>query len=430
MTFSPQPSAAHSHSPGHTDVPGSRRAWMIWAIATVFLVWLFTIQTGYAIVSPQIQLTAHLDVSQISLAASVYTATFAVVQVFSGALLDRFGSRPLMAIAIALVTAGAFLYAATTNLPTLVAAQIVLALGSSFGFVGGGYVVASWFRAAQFGLLLSLIQAAGAVGSAVMQPVISAALGAMSWQDLQILFGVIGIAITVAAAALVRDPSWKTLERREAPHTPLLRGIWSGIAQSIRSPAVRYGAIVAAAGLGAMLAIGTLWGPRIATARGFSDTQGAWLTALAWLGSAAGAPIANLVSNRIHSRRSVVIVALSGLTLSLAVLLFLPDGGTLASFPTLAVAMFAFGFFSGVSALGYAIGADNVPRSLAGSATAVTNAFAFAIAAIFQSLPSVWLPQDATLSDYRVALSVILVALLLATILTIILRPHIQIPAR
>ena len=96
----------------------------IWVLATVFVVWLFAIQTelwhrfaehpGRRESQPRPgeprRIDLHLGVRG--------------VQFFSGSLLDRFGTRPLMAIAVGLVSAGAFLYAATTNFATLAVAQI------------------------------------------------------------------------------------------------------------------------------------------------------------------------------------------------------------------------------------------------------------------------------------------------------------------
>ena len=120
---------------GHSDHrrKGGPEAWTIWILATIFVVWLFAIQTGYGIVSPDIQQDANLTIAQVSSAASIYTVVFAFCQFFSGSLLDRFGTRPLMAIGVGLVTAGAFLYSATTSFGTLALAQVVLAVGSAFG---------------------------------------------------------------------------------------------------------------------------------------------------------------------------------------------------------------------------------------------------------------------------------------------------------
>ncbi|MFJ4686736.1 MFS transporter [Streptomyces sp. NPDC088789] len=198
------PGARILHGPHHRI--GGVEAWIIWGLCTVFVVWLFSIQTGYAVVSPEIQKTAGLTVIQISLAGSIYTWAFALCQFFSGALLDRFGSRPLLAVAVAFVTAGAFLYAQTTNMATLVAAQVVLAIGSSFGFVGAGYIGGQWFPAARYGLMFGLVQSLASLGSAFGQPVISWQLTKVTWQQLLNGFGAGGVVLIVLFALLVRNP--------------------------------------------------------------------------------------------------------------------------------------------------------------------------------------------------------------------------------
>ena len=59
---------SHRWFEGHRTI-GGPEAWLIWVLATTFVVWLFAIQTGYAVVSPDIQKTAHLTIAQVGLAA-------------------------------------------------------------------------------------------------------------------------------------------------------------------------------------------------------------------------------------------------------------------------------------------------------------------------------------------------------------------------
>src|SRR5262249_38887338 len=144
---------------------GGLEAWVTWSLATIFVVWLFSIQTGYGIVSPDIQVSAHLSLAQISLAGSIYTWAFATCQFFSGSLLDRFGSFPLITIGVGFVTVGAFFYAWTPDYAVLVIAQVVMAIGASFGFVGAGYIGGVWFAAASYGLMFGLVQMFASLGS-------------------------------------------------------------------------------------------------------------------------------------------------------------------------------------------------------------------------------------------------------------------------
>ncbi|MFF8418000.1 MFS transporter [Streptomyces sp. NPDC015680] len=267
-TDTDRPAAEYRHHPGARILHGPHRtiggveAWIIWALCALFVVWLFAIQTGYAVVSPEIQKSASLTVAQISLASSVYTWAFALCQFFSGALLDRFGTRPLLAIGVAFVTAGAFLYAQTTNMATLVIAQIVLAVGSSFGFVGAGYVGGQWFPAARYGLMFGLVQTLASLGSAVGQPAISWQLDHMTWQQLLNGFGAMGVLLIVLFALLVRNPTPGPETLRQATaRPPLFASIFKDLGKCFANRNVVLSSVLAGVSFGSMLAVGVLWGP-------------------------------------------------------------------------------------------------------------------------------------------------------------------------
>ncbi|MCC2031087.1 MFS transporter [Microbacterium allomyrinae] len=384
---------------GHRRI-GGPEAWLVWVLATVFVVWLFAIQTGYAVVSPDIQQTASLTIAQVGLAASIYTWVFALVQFFSGALLDRFGSRPLMAIAVAFVAVGAFLYAGTTTFATLALAQTVLAIGSSFGFVGAGYLGGKWFDAAKYGLMFGLVQTFASLGSAVGQPLILAALAHMTWQDLLVTFGAFGVLLVILFVVFVRNPSPEPGVEAAKPQGNVFGGIFRDLGKAFSNIKVVLSSILAGASFGAMLAVGTLWGPRIMEARGAETDFATILTALAWLGLAVGAPIVNVVSDRWHSRKWPAFGGLLLQALAIALVIYLPAEGKGIAL----VLMFAIGFFAGAHMLGFTIAGEAVPGGLIGSASAIVNGVCFIIGGLLTSIPSAMLPDDPTLADFQAAL--------------------------
>ncbi|BDV30134.1 MFS transporter [Microbacterium terricola] len=396
--------AAYHHG-AHRWFTGERKlggpeAWLIWVLATIFVVWLFAIQTGYAVVSPDIQQTASLTIAQVGLAASIYTWVFALVQFFSGALLDRFGSRPLMAIAVAFVAVGAFLYAGTTTFATLAIAQTVLAIGSSFGFVGAGYLGGKWFDAAKYGLMFGLVQTFASLGSAVGQPLILAALDHMSWQQLLVAFGAFGVLLVVLFVFFVRNPAPEAGLPATKPEGNVFGGIFRDLGKSFANIKVVLSSLLAGASFGAMLAVGTLWGPRIMEARGAETDFATILTALAWLGLAVGAPLVNVVSDRWRSRKWPAVVGLLLQALAIALVIYLPAEGQGAAL----VLMFAIGFFAGAHMLGFTIAGEAVPGSLIGSASAIVNGVCFIIGGLLTSIPSALLPDDPALADFQAAL--------------------------
>ena len=397
---------------------GGPEAWLVWVLATSFVVWLFAIQTGYAVVSPEIQQDAGLSLAQIGLAASIYTWVFALVQFFSGSLLDRFGSRPLLAIAVGLVTVGAFLYSGTTDFATLATAQVVLAIGASFGFVGAGYVGGKWFVAARYGLMFGLVQAAASLGSAVGQPLILAVLGHLSWQQLLVAFGAFGVLLTVLFILIVRDP---VVAESDAPSSRgnVFAEIIRDLGQCFSTPNVVLSAIFAGAAFGTMLAMGTLWGPRLFEARGASSEFATVLTALAWLGLAVGAPLVNVLSDREGSRKVPAVIWLALQAIAISLVIYLPgESNGLAI-----VLMFAVGLFSGVQMLGFTVAGESVTGNLIGSASAIVNGICFMVGGLLTSIPSSLMPAEPELADYQAALWMMPVVLMFGVCAALLLRP-------
>ncbi|WP_394553562.1 MFS transporter [Agromyces sp. MMS24-JH15] len=399
---------------------GGPEAWLIWILATTFVVWLFAIQTGYAVVSPEIQETAGLTLAQIGLAASIYTWSFALVQFFSGSLLDRFGTRPLLAIAVALVAVGAFLYAGTTDFATLAIAQVVLALGASFGFVGAGYVGGKWFPAERYGLMFGLVQAAASLGAAVGQPAIVFFLHALSWQQLLLMFGTFGAILVVLFLIFVHDPDTHPAQApADAPPRPnVLVEIFRNLGRCFSNVKVVLAAAIAGAGFGTMLAVGVLWGPRIIQARGADADFATLMTALAWLGLAAGAPLANVISDRWRSRKWPAFFGLLLQALAITLVIYLPfEGKGVAS-----VLMLAVGLFSGVQMLGFTISGESVEPSLIGSAAAIVNGVAFLVSGLLTSIPSSLLPDAPDLADYQAVLWIMPLVVLLGAGAALLLK--------
>ncbi|MFE9792789.1 MFS transporter [Streptomyces goshikiensis] len=415
------PGARILHGPHRTI--GGVEAWIIWSLATVFVVWLFSIQTGYAVVSPEIQKTAALTVAQISLAGSIYTWAFALCQFFSGALLDRFGSRPLLAIAVAFVTAGAFLYAQTTSMATLIAAQVVLALGSSFGFVGAGYLGGQWFPAARYGLMFGLVQCLASLGSAFGQPIISWQLTQVSWQQLLNGFGAAGVLLIVLFALLVRNPSpgpesLAQTTAAKAARPPLISSIFRDLGACFRNRNVVLSAALAGVSFGSMLAMGVLWGPRIMEARGAETSLAAILTAMSWLGLAVGAPLFNVLSDHWNNRRIPAVVGVLLQAVAVALLIYLPSETNSVS----VVTMFCVGLFAGAHMLGFTVAGESVPGRLVGSSAAIVNGICFIIGGLLQAVPGKLLPQSPALADYGHALLIMPILLVLGALAGVFIK--------
>lgn len=186
---------------------GGGMAWWVWTLAVVFVIYLFSFQTGYSVVNPSVQQDVGLTIAQVSTIAAVYTWAFAISQFFGGALLDRLGARKVLPISIALVTLGIFVFANAKSYEMLLLSQVIVALGSCTGFVGAGYIGGQWFGMAKFSFMFGLVQVMAALTSAFSVNLISLGLDTMTWRTLFNATAVFGVVFFAIGLIYIRNPT-------------------------------------------------------------------------------------------------------------------------------------------------------------------------------------------------------------------------------
>jgi len=249
---------------------GSAMAWWVWILAVTFVVYLFSFQTGYAIVNESVRSDLSLSIEQVGTIAAIYTWAFAVCQFFGGALLDRLGSRKVLPASIALVTVGIFLFANANSYPMLLLSQIVVAIGSCTGFVGAGYVGGKWFGMAKFSFMFGLVQVFAALTSAFSQNLIALALTHTTWRGLFNGTAVFGILLLVLGAIYIRDPV-PVVSNARAGVGEFFSSVLRSMLQVARIGHVWLASLYGATTFGVMLALGVVWAPQLLKVHGLSD---------------------------------------------------------------------------------------------------------------------------------------------------------------
>lgn len=153
-------------------------------------------------------------------------------------------------------------------------------------------------------------------------------------------------------------------------------------------------------------------------ARGASPEFAAFLSAMAWLGLAFGAPLVNVVSNHFHSRKWSAVVGMFLEAIAVAFFIYAPKNGQGAS----VVIMFSVGLFAGTHMLGFTIAGESVKGSLIGSASAVVNGICFIVGGILEAVPGWFLPDVAHLGDYKGILWIMPVVLIIGGLAALALK--------
>jgi MFS family permease len=304
----------------------------------------------------------------------------------------------VLPVACLVVSLGALLFATASGASTLVLANLLIALGASFGFVGAGFIGSRWFDPLRYGLMFALVQLAAALAALVGQRVLSALLESTPWSTLIGGLGVGGIAVALAMACLLRDP-----ERRGGQAGgPVLRRLPADLGAVLARRGARRAALVGGAAMGTMFGLGVVWGPRLLAAGGLAEAEAVRVASLAWGGLALGSPLFAWVSDRLRSRARVLA---AGVALELVAVIGLVLRAD-ASPAELSVWCIAFGFAAGSAMLSFTMVAELVPASLVGTSAAVVNATHFVVGGLLMAVPGWLLAEGPALDDLRLALAV------------------------
>lgn len=363
---------------------GEPMAWWVWTLSVAFVVLLFSFQTGYAIVNPNVQQDLNLTVAQVGTIAAVYTWAFAICQFFGGALLDRLGSRKVLPISIALVTLGIFIFANSNSFEMLLLSQVVIAIGSCTGFVGAGYVGGQWFGMAKFSFMFGLVQVVAALTSAFSQNLIGVALGAMSWRALFTLTAGIGVALLILGAIYIRNPA-PVVSDHKAGIGEFIGSVLRGMGEVAKIGHVWIASIVGSLTFGAMLALGVVWMPKLLLVHGLDEGTATFGASLLWLGLAAGSAVIPHWSDVIRKRKLPIVL---GSAVQLVCFLALLYIGGLGAIPALALC-FIFGFANATHMLTFSTAADVVQPHQIGTSAAIVNGIMFIVGGILISRPGV-----------------------------------------
>lgn len=417
------------------DSLGGVKAWFSWTLGVLFIVMVFALQTGYAVTNVYVAESLSLSLVQVGIVGSVYTWVFAISQFASGSVLDTFGVRALP-VACLMVALGAFGFANAPNIQILLASQVLIAIGASFGFIGAGFVGGVWFEPLKYGLMFSLVQFVASSSAVITQQAINFLIQGVHWSLLINALAAITLFISFILFLFLRDPIQVRKARAEEQVWRGIKTFFADIVHNVNEVAAIkdswINCLIGAATFGTMLALGVIWGPRLLMSMGLSQSEANIATSMSWLGLALGSPIFAFLSDRLKSRKQPMFAACLFQLLIIIILLSMENFGFGMSLSL----FFLWGLAAGGSMIPYSIAADLVKPSLIGTSAALVNATQFIVAGVLMAIPGQVLSGEgiiarmaidatgnssATFENFRLALIVYPCSLILALVLFLFL---------
>jgi MFS transporter, ACS family, D-galactonate transporter len=139
--------------------------------------------------------------------SSAYNWTYAILQLPSGLLLDRFGVRRVGIVSTILWSVASFAAAVSTGIGSLFAARLLLGIGEAPTFPAYAKATGYWFPKDERSLATAMFDSAAKFSSAIGVPILGLVLLHFGWRWNFAATGVISVIFLALLYAFYRNPS-------------------------------------------------------------------------------------------------------------------------------------------------------------------------------------------------------------------------------
>lgn len=407
-----------------TRTTGKIFPWITWFVAALFVLYQFLLQSSTSVMIPCLEVAFKIGADSVGFLSASFFYTYLVMQIPSGILIDRYGARRILTVAVAITAVASLIFARAHHVNTAEFSRLLMGFMSAPAVAATLYVAANWFPPKRFALIAGLTEMLGMLGGALGEAYLAHCVGSFGWRNTMLLCAAAGVVLAIITYVLVRDRPKTVVQPKhseETHHTSVIKGLLL----VMKRPQVWLTGLIAGFVFALVSAFAGFWAvPFLEVQYHLTLDKAALGASIIFLGIALGSPLLGWLSDQIGKRKPVIYVSTFICLVLTTISLYIPGMSIGLAFTLL--------FFVGVSVGSYvipfAIVREITPALCRGTAMAFTNMMTILIGSpILQPLIGVLLKsqwsgkvvngvQIFTVSNYHFALAVLPIMLFLALI--------------
>jgi MFS family permease len=357
-------------APTPTRTPA--RAYAVWLVGLFAYAVAVFHRASLGVAGVQAQEHFSAGASALSLFLVLQLAVYAAMQVPAGVALDRFGSRALIVAGALTMAAGQLVLAVATDVPTAVAARVLIGAGDAMTFISVLRLIGLWFPGRAVPLITQLTGQLGQVGQIAAAYPLMALLHATSWRSTFLGAAAVGVLAAVASLAALRNAPPGT----ERAATASMADVRRNLVDTWREPGTRLGLYTHLVTQFSGTVFALLWGfPFLVVGEGLAPgTAALLLTLLVAVGMGIGPLLGRLCGQWPLRRSNLVFTILISTASMWTVVLLWPGRAPLWLLVLLVVVLSTNG---PGSMIGFDFARTENPAERIGSASGVVNVGGF-----------------------------------------------------
>lgn len=406
------------------------KPWLICLAGMLFYCFNYFLRSSPSFMQSNLIEALHLTATQFGTMISFYYFAYTPMQIPAGMLYDKFGVRFVLFTASLVAVIGLSLFANANTFTVACIGRFFIGLGTAFAYIGVLKLASIWLPPTRFALAAGMTTAIGMSSAALAQKYLSRLIDIFNYKPILQVAMVIGFMISFYILYMLRHRSdvavthsnqSKSFDVKEIRHT--LKLMFSNPQMWI------IGIIGCLLYLPSVVFLDVYGISYFKIAHNMSAAQAANISALTFFGWILGGPIIGVLSDKMQNRCFPLMVTSAVTAILLYVIFYYPG----LSLLQLYVTAFIAGICCGAHPLCFAIGKENYPSHLAGTAVAVTNTFIMLGGIVFPPMVGRLLDLHTnghlssglpiyTAQDYTFALNVVPLGVMIGTILTFFLK--------
>lgn len=369
-------------APPVSPVTAPPKSWLIWGVgAGVYVLAVFH-RSSLGVAGPLATQRLSLNAAQLAGFVMLQLAVYALMQVPTGILVDRYGPRRMLLAATLVMGSAQIVFSFVLGFVPALLARGLLGCGDAMTYVSVLRLVAGWFPARRYAVLTSFTALMGSAGNLVATLPLTGVLHGLGWTP---TFAIAG-GLSIAYALLLIRPStaapFRQAEERAATGPVSGRRVLAEVKKAWRMPAGRLGFWVHFTTMAGPTTFAVLWGfPYLTQGLGYPSTLASSLLLLLVVGGV----LANLVLGQVISRkpeiRTPTAIAVSCLCL-VGWLVFIGWPGGHPPLVVVVVVIIVLSVGGPVSSVAFMLARDYNPRHRISTATGMVNVGGFCGAVI------------------------------------------------
>lgn len=388
----------------------SRRALIVWLAAVLIYIVAITGRTSFGVAGINAVERFEIDASRLAVFTSVQLGVYALAQIPTGLIIDRFGARKTLLAGALLMAVGQIILGLTTSYPVAIGARILIGMGDATAFLSVMRLLPYWFPMRSTPVFSQLTGALGQLGQFISAVPFLLLLNVSGWTTAFISLGASGAIIALAAAVVVRDaPPAEGGDAGAGGMRISIAQVGRNLKAVMSSAYAWQGLFTHWTNMMPMLVFLMLWGvPAMKLGMGLNTAEiGAVLTTYT-IATVIGGPICGVVSARLGMRRNAFGLGAAAFQAILWVILFLPEEPHENAFLVVTLIAFIAATITPVANYGFDTVREKLDRSIMVTGTGFANMGGFGSAMLATQLLGLFLDHHSdgtgyTWSDFRFA---------------------------